>query len=347
MITFGNVTFQSQNKLFAELGVTYGISTTTARNWFINKRLDEPELFDAHAVAMGKESHLSKYAHDGVQPDMIQLNLDFDIASNTSIEENRQKPVIVETLYPHRPVIVETLYPRHKIEVEILYPHKKEYMPTIAQAPVRVEILTPLTMAFIRPVNELTSRLIKYPVKIGDLYATDYKSLIQLIWRYLVQRHVQITQDEIAFAVNRLDVQDFMAQSFHLGLIHIYPKLLLDEILPAIEATCANKTFAYVDTKPSAIKPMVYRMTQFGHLLRNELGYWIPETIVTSTNNRRIGYVIDGKFIDQTILTQIAQADYHPDEFVTLEDLDETQTYDAVPYYTETLQLGTHYVLTK
>lgn len=331
MLKFGNIHYNSRNALFKDLAERYHISTTTARKWYIDKQLDDPRAFDQHAVSQGKMSQLALFISNQREPEPLLLDLGDLSPEPHYIEESRQ------ILYPSvRSDIRTSTVLTPSVHVEILYPSVRSdlhltTLPTNSETPY----------AQIEPVELALRRSVKFPIRVGERFATSLDELVQYIWEYAPS----LTIDEIRYSLNMIDLTKFMDKGWHLGWLRVYDRLKMDELTYVMGYVPDN--FEY---NPQYLYMTAfgddYRLTYHGQLLQRQAdGQFRHAGIVR--RKKQFGYAVDGHFIDAYVLKRLSQ--FKDADFVSYRDmiLRDPADYTAVQLYTPQGKLVTQYTLTK
>lgn len=334
MITFGNIHYNSRNALFKDLAERYHISVTTARKWVVDKQLDDPRAFDTYAVKQGKTSQLALFVSNQREPEPILLDLGDMFNEPHYIEESRQ------TLYPmvrsdirvakvSVPVIhAETLYPAVRSDIRLPdYP--------------RHQLPTRSTFLQIAPVNLTPRRAVKFPLRVGHQFVTNYDELVQAIW----ENTPYLTIDVIRFALNYIALTPFIDKGWGIGWLRVYDRLHVDDLAHAMTRIANSLQY---DTHHLYLTAFGndYRLTHHGQLLvRDEHGAFKHADIVYS--GKAFGYNVNQQFIDAHVLRELSR--YKDANFVAFRDMDKDKLsdYTAVKIYTPQGKLVTRYTLTK
>lgn len=334
MITFGNIHYNSRNALFKDLAERYHISVTTARKWVVDKQLDDPRAFDTYAVAQGKTSQLALFVSNQREPEPILLDLGDLTNEPHHIEESRQifYPMVrsdIRVAKVATPIVhAETLYPAVRSDVRLpdynahKLPAWSRYRP-------------------IAPVNPTPRRTVKFPLRVGDQFATNYDELVRAIW----ENAPHLTIDVIRYALNYIGLTSFIDKGWGIGWLRIYDRLHVDDLARGL--THIPDLIPY-DTRHlySTAFGDNYRLTYHGQLLvRDEHGSFKHADIVYS--GKAFGYNVNQQFIDAHVLRELSR--YKDANFVAFRDMDKDKLsdYTAVKIYTPQGKLVTRYTLTK
>lgn len=334
MITFGNIHYNSRNALFKDLAERYHISVTTARKWVVDKQLDDPRAFDSYAVAQGKTSQLALFVSNQREPEPILLDLGDVSDEPHHIEESRQM------LYPMvrsdiRVAKVSTPIPR----VELLYPSVRSDI----RLPDYQYHKLPAWSRFrpIAPVNLTPRRTVKFPLRVGDQFATNYDEMVRAIW----ENAPHLTIDVIRYALNHMELTPFVDKGWGIGWLRVYDRLHVDDLAPVVahipDVVPYDTHHLYLTAFGDD-----YRLTHHGQLLvRDEHGSFKHADIVYS--GKSFGYKVNQHFIDAHVLHELAR--YKEANFVAFRDMDKDKLsdYTAVQLYTPQGKLVTQYTLTK
>ena len=334
MITFGNIHYNSRNALFKDLAERYHISVTTARKWVVDKQLDDPRAFDTYAVKQGKTSQLALFVSNQREPEPILLDLGDMFNEPHHIEESRQMlyPMVRSDIRVAKvsvPVIhAETLYPAVRSDVNLRdYPRHK--LPTQSMFPQ------------IAPVNLTPRRAVKFPLRVGNQFVTNYDELVQAIW----ENTPYLTIDVIRFALNYIALTPFIDKGWGIGWLRVYDRLHVDDLAHAMTRIANSLQY---DTHLLYLTAFGndYRLTHHGQLLvRDEPGAFKHADIVYS--GKAFGYNVNQQFIDAHVLRELSR--YKDANFVAFRDMDKDKLsdYTAVKIYTPQGKLVTRYTLTK
>ena len=334
MIIFGNIHYNSRNALFKDLAERYHISVTTARKWVVDKQLDDPRAFDTYAVTQGKTSQLALFISNQHEPEPILLDLGDMFNEPHHIEESRQ------TLYPmvrsdirvakvSVPVIhAETLYPAVRSDIR-LPDYPRHPLPTRSTFPQ------------IAPVNLTPRRAVKFPLRVGNQFVTNYDELVRAVW----ENAPYLTIDVIRFALNYIALTPFIDKGWGIGWLRVYDRLHVDDLAHAMTRIANSLQY---DTHHLYLTAFGndYRLTHHGQLLvRDEHGSFKHADIVYS--GKAFGYNVNQQFIDAHVLRELSR--YKDANFVAFRDMDKDKLsdYTAVKIYTPQGKLVTRYTLTK
>lgn len=334
MITFGNIHYNSRNALFKDLAERYHISVTTARKWVVDKQLDDPRAFDTYAVKQGKTSQLALFVSNQREPEPILLDLGDMFNEPHHIEESRQMlyPMVRSDIRVAKvsvPVIhAETLYPAVRSDVN-LRDYPRHQLPTQSMFPQ------------IAPVNLTPRRAVKFPLRVGNQFVTNYDELVQAIW----ENTPCLTIDVIRFALNYIALTPFIDKGWGIGWLRVYDRLHVDDLAHAMTRIANSLQY---DTHLLYLTAFGndYRLTHHGQLLvRDEHGAFKHADIVYS--GKAFGYNVNQQFIDAHVLRELSR--YKDANFVAFRDMDKDKLsdYTAVKIYTPQGKLVTRYTLTK
>lgn len=333
MITFGNIHYNSRNALFRDLADRYHIAVSTARKWYTDKHLTDPRKFDAYAVSHGKQSQLALFVSNQREPEPLLLDLGDLSPKPHYMEESRQ------ILYPTvrsdvRTATVPT--PSPSVHVEILYPFVRSDLNFTT-----LQTNSEPQYARIEPVDLALRRSVKFPIRVGERFATSLDELVQYIWEYAPS----LTIDEIRYSLTRIDLTKFMDEGWHLGWLHVYDRLKMDELTYVMGYVPDN--FEY---NPHYLYMTAfgddYRLTYHGQLLQRQADGQFRHAGVVRRKNQ-FGYDVNGHFIDAYVLKRLSQ--FKDADFVSYRDmiLRDPADYTAVQLYTPQGKLVTQYTLTK
>lgn len=334
MLKFGNIHYNSRNALFKDLAERYHISTTTARKWYTDKQLDNPRAFDQHAVSQGKTSQLALFISNQHEPEPILLDLGDMFNEPHHIEESRQMlyPMVRSDIRVAKvsvPVIhAETLYPAVRSDVNL-----RDYP--------RHQLPTQSMFTQIAPVNLTPRRAVKFPLRVGNQFVTNYDELVQAIW----ENTPYLTIDVIRFALNYIALTPFIDKGWGIGWLRVYDRLHVDDLAYAMTRIANSLQY---DTHHLYLTAFGndYRLTHHGQLLvRDEHGSFKHADIVYS--GKAFGYNVNQQFIDAHVLRELSR--YKDANFVAFRDMDKDKLsdYTAVKIYTPQGKLVTRYTLTK